>query len=165
MTNTGKFLKDMPSWAKGIVAIGTIAIVYFTARSVIKGLKAKKNEKDAKGLTTASTDEMSKLKKAGIIPTITNVQAEAIATQIQTAVNWNTTNEESIYRAFRSLKNEADLYLLIKVYGIRKYIDYGLFYYPVYQYNLQQAISEDMDTNEIAKINKILSDKKINFKF
>ena len=34
----------LPNWAKGIIAVGGLAIIYFTANSVIKSIKKKKEE-------------------------------------------------------------------------------------------------------------------------
>ena len=38
--------KDLPSWAKGVVVVGGIAIVYFTTKSFLKRIKqsAEKNK-------------------------------------------------------------------------------------------------------------------------
>jgi len=38
----------LPPWAKGIIAVGGLAIIYFTSRSIIKSINKKKKEQDDK---------------------------------------------------------------------------------------------------------------------
>ena len=43
-----QYYTELPSWAKGIVVIGGIAIVYFTTKQFIAKIKKQAESKDAK---------------------------------------------------------------------------------------------------------------------
>lgn len=107
-------------------------------------------------------DEIVKLQKKGVSASITPAQASGLADSIYRARHGNNvlgTDEDAIYNAFSKIKNEADLYLVIKAFGNRRlsfsFQDAGLHGY----------LSDELDQDEISKVNRILSSKRINYQF
>jgi hypothetical protein len=81
-----------------------------------------------------------------------------------TMFDWGT-NEDSLYSVFRSLKNNADFIALKEAFGMRTYtggIVPGFFYG---KYSLDQWIEEELNPEEIALVNNILSSKGITYRF
>ena len=72
---------------------------------------------------------------------------------------FNPTDEEAIYRVFGLMKNIADIILLIKSFGVRR------LEFSTKGASLSVHLQEDLTQKEILKLNKILSDKNINYRF
>jgi hypothetical protein len=109
----------------------------------------------------------------GIDPSLPVVQYTSFATEIKTAVDDCGTDEETIFRVFNSLNNEADIYLLIVKYGVKAYTGCFQFEGPrptdilldVVHRVLPETIIEELSDTDIQKINSILSDKGIQYRF
>lgn len=156
----------LPTWAKGVIAVGGIAIVYFTSRSIIKSINKKKEERDNKDLLDATEREKRELEKQGIKQTVSNAQLEAYSQKLAEAFNDCGTTESSIYAVFNGLKNQVDLMQLIKIYGTRAYsgcLAHGEF--GDMNYSLPRAIESELDSSETKKVNDILRKKGIDYTF
>lgn len=169
------YYKDIPTWAKGIVVVGGIAIVYFTAKQLIKRIRTQAERQfDIQESESANTD-LKNLEKQGVKPTLSNTQIDNIINALVESMNDCGTDEEKVYAQFRKLNNLADVYALIKKWEIRYYrpcaatqpISYSryLFNSKAFGGNISTWLSYDLTTSEIAKVNKILSDKGIQYKF
>jgi hypothetical protein len=169
------YYKELPSWAKGVVVVGGIAIVYFTAKQIIKRIRTQAERKfDLQESDSASSD-LQNLAQQGIKPTISNSQIDNIINSLVEAMNDCGTNEETVYNQFKKLNNTADVYALLKRWQIRYYRPCAVsnpISFAKYQFNnkafggnLSTWLTYDMTATEIGKINKILSDKRINYKF
>jgi len=102
----------------------------------------------------------------GIDPSLPVAQYSSFASIIRTAVNDCGTDEGSITRVFDSLNNEADIYMLIIKCNILSYK--GCFegsYFSNVHYTLPEAITADLSDSEVNRINSILSDKGIQYRF
>ena len=156
----------LPNWAKGIIAVGGLAIIYFTANSVIKSIKKKKEERDDKDLLDATEREKRELEKKGTKQMVSNAQLEAYSQKLVEAFNDCGTTESSVYAVFNGLKNKVDLMQLIKIYGTRAYsgcLAQGEF--GDMNYTLPRAIESELDTLETKKVNDILRKKGIDYTF
>jgi thiamine pyrophosphate-dependent acetolactate synthase large subunit-like protein len=156
----------LPPWAKGIIAVGGLAIIYFTSRSIIKSINKKKKEQDDKDLLDATEREKRELERRGIKQMVSNAQLEAYSQKLVEAFNDCGTTESSVYTVFNGLKNQADLMQLIKIYGTRGYsgcLAQGEF--GDMNYSLPRAIESELDTSETKKVNDILRKKGIDYTF
>ena len=156
----------LPTWAKGIIAVAGVAIVYFTTKSIIKSIKKKKEEQDNKDLLDATEREKQALEKQGIKQMVSNAQLEAFSQKLVEAFNDCGTTESSVYAVFNGLKNKADLLQLIKIYGTRPYS--GCFAqgeFGDFNYSLPRAIESELDDSERKKVNDILRKKAIDYTF
>ena len=74
-----------------------------------------------------------------------------------------TTDEDAIYNVFSKMKNDLDVTQLISEYGIHTY--YLSLRKIATDMDLPQWIHEEMDEDEIAKLNGILAKNNITYRF
>lgn len=169
------FWNGLPMWAKGFSVVAAVGIPSYIGYTIYKNQKAKKAAKiDVQESESASAD-LKILEKQGIKPTMSNTQIDNIIAALVEAMNDCGTDENGVYNQFKKLNNIADVYALIKRWEIRyyrvcaasspiSYIKY-LFNDKAFGGNLSTWLTYDLSATEIGKINKILSDKGIKFKF
>lgn len=167
--------KGLPDWARGIVAVGGIAIVFYVGYTLIKRIRKTAELQADLQQSDLANDELKNLQQQGIRPSISNSQVEAVINSLVQAMNGCGSDEEMVYEAFKKLNNDADVQLLISRWGVRYYtpcavtdpISYTLFLNNPKKFggNLTSWLNNDLTTSEIKKINTILSQKKITFKF
>ena len=170
-----KFYNDLPNWAKGVVAIGGVLIVGIFGFKIYQDTKRKKDLKQAGQSADEANAELQNLSSKGIKPTITATQATNFSSSLVQAMNGCGTDENMIYSVFSKLKNDADLYLLIRQFGVRFYtpcpasnpVSYAKFLVDdkAFGGDLATWLSYDLSSSEISKINKILSNNKIKYQF
>ena len=159
------YYKDLPSWAKGIVVIGGIAIAYFTSKQLIARIKKNVEKKDAQTSVDDAKAELNDLVKNGVKPTINKSQADAyaekIVKQFQGAdlILGSYAVADSI---FKQLKNNADFLLLKASFGIRTYPD--AFFGNVKNVTLESAIQDELTQMRINDLNKTLAKQGITYK-
>ena len=164
------YYKGLPTWAKGVVVVGGLAVVWFSVgKPIVNLIKKKLDEtKKVKEQQAASTT-LADLARKGIKPTITAGQADSMSNALRIAFSGCGTDEQAVYNVAKQLKNDADVYLLIKTYGVREYVDCPWwsvgFGSGKTSQTLSAAISDELDSSEKSKLNKILTDKKITYQF
>ena len=165
----------LPTWAKGIIAVGGIAVVVLTARGILARMRQRKDlEKNLQESNTAS-DEVKVLENRGIKVTLSNSELQGIINSLKEAMNGCGTDEERIYDQFRKLNNEADVKKLISLWQVQYYqpcaadqpISYTKWLWNDKSFggSISEWINYDMSKTEIAKINSILQAKGIKHKF
>ena len=114
----------------------------------------------------AADNQLGSLAEQGIRPTISKAQAEGFANSLQAAFDGCGTDTDAIGNVMIQMNNDADIYLLISTYGVRKYdacnweMDFG-----DKELSLNAAISDELDGPEKSYINTILKNKGIKFQF
>jgi hypothetical protein len=107
-----------------IGAIGLIIVIVVIPKLFKKKLtqptKWSEEGKDQESSTTAVDTDLQRLAKKGIVPSYTKTELASKAEVLHTAMDGCLTDYPAILRVFASLRNEADVYALIDVYGIRK---------------------------------------------
>ena len=169
------YYKDLPSWAKGVVVVGGIAIVYFTAKSFIKRIRTQADEKRSLQESTNADNELIDLNNRGIKPTLTDSNITSIINSLKDAMNGCGTNEKRVYDDFSKLNNEADVKLLIRNWGVQYYqpcagsqpISYSKWLWNDKSFggSISEWLNYDLSTSEINKVNDILAKKGIKHKF
>lgn len=167
--------KGLPDWARGVVVVGGIAIAFYIGYTLIR--RVRKNaelQADLQESDSAKT-ELEKLRRNGIVPTLSDSQVESMINALVESMNDCGTDEKAIYNQIKKVNNIADVQLLIAKWGVRYYrpcsvsspISYSkyLFNNKAFGGNLSAWFNYDLTQTEITKINKILSDKGITFKF
>lgn len=170
-----KIYKELPPWAKGVAVVGTIAIVYFTAKSFLGRVKKQAEMKANLQESTVASAELAELKRQGINPTLQPSMIQSIITSLMDAMDGCGTNESRVYENFRKLNNIADLQLLIKTWGVRYYrpcaasqpVSYAKWLWDnkAFGGSLSTWLNYELTSSEISKINDIFASKGINYKF
>ena len=173
--NLKEYYQDLPSWAKGAVVVGGIGITFYIGYTLVRRIRAKSELKEVLKESSQAENELQNLAQQGIRPTITQTQAEAIILSLVESMNDCGTDEDAIYNQFKKLNNIADVNLLIARWGVRYYrpcaasspISYSkyLFNSKAFGGGISEWLNYDLSQSEIKKINKLLSDKNINFQF
>jgi len=70
------------------------------------------------------------------------------------------TDEDSIFRTFNYLKNNADFLALVTAFGIRPKYEFGI---NVGNWNLGQWLQDELSSGELLKLNQLLVSKGITY--
>lgn len=149
------------STGKKILIVGGIAGILY----LIFKYKPTKEQKDY--LEAAKSMLYHLAADYGIVPSLSKGQFSSMVTTIVRALDKCGSDEQSIYRTFEMLNNEADLYQLIVSYGIAKYdgcFEGSLPFWTV-NYTLSESLQSDLGDSELQRVNSILGSKGINFSF
>jgi hypothetical protein len=149
------------------VIIGGIALYFGN-----KLIKATKNVTDIFGSKFTGSEDKEELKK--------NIEAEqekliadgqklsytiqsykSLSGMLLNAMGGLGTDEDVVYAVFAKMKNDLDYTELYKQFGTQMYI-VGV--RPLYL-DLGQWINQELDTSEISKLNKILADNNLTYRF
>lgn len=172
---TYRYYKDLPPWAKGIVIVGGVAVAGYIVIKIYNNIKASKDKKEAEKLSSDAQKELASLKMRGIKPTYSQSQYVSYSNKIVVALDSCGSDTKAVYNVFEAMKNQADILSLIVAFGVKYYqpcaasspISYARYLVDdkTFGGNLSTWLSYDLSESELAKINKILSDKKINYNF
>jgi hypothetical protein len=170
-----KAFNNLPSWAKGAMAVGGVLIVGIFGYKIYQDVKKKRDLKQAGQASDQADSELKNLSNQGVKPTITASQATTLAQSLVQAMNGCGTDENKIYGVFEQLKNDADVYLLIKQFGVRFYtpcassnpISYAKYLYDDKSFggDIGTWMGYDLTNAEVQKVNGILAKKNIKFRF
>jgi hypothetical protein len=86
---------------------------------------------------------------------------ESAADTIFRAMNGTGTDEDAIYRIFKLLNNKDDLLQLIISFGARE----SKTWYSRFKGSLTEWIQDELDESEAKRLNKILTEKNIQYQF
>jgi hypothetical protein len=164
-----ELFKGLPTWAKGTIALvvtaGVVTSVYFGIRG-IKKLIQNIDNKNNKDEVNASEDELTRLNKnSSTKQKMTKVQAESFANAIDTMMNGYGTDSQGIKDIFYKVSNDADVLAIINAFGVRTISSGNLNPEPDFKGTLSGALREELNSDWINLINKVLSDKKITYRF
>jgi len=121
MSKIGEYFSELPKWAKGIIAVLVIAVIAIVVWKLIKVItKAlKKAEKDK-----AFNNDYEDLTAQGQKPSYPQNTYIQLADKIESAAGGVIfglgTDEDQIIDVFKQMKNDLDLVLLGKAFGVRE---------------------------------------------
>lgn len=178
------FWNGLPTWAKGVIAVGGLSIIYFTSRSIVKSINAKKRREDSKKAVSNAEADKKELVRNGIRASFSQTQYQTWANSIQKSfegcdpfgeITWGADSplgavsfwSKSGYNVaiiFNQLKNNLDFVSLMTAWGVRSYDDCGWGTGDVENVDLVQAITDELNSGERRDLNKILAKKGITYK-
>ena len=178
------YYKDIPTWAKGVVVVGGIAIVYFTAKSFLKKVKANAEKEKAMETVTYQKKEEKQLEETGLRATFSDSQYKAWADALQNQFDgcdidisdftfWGnlfkgftgSNSAKKLVSIISKFKNDLDFLKLSTAWGIRTYDQCGWGTGNVENATLSKAVSDELNETEISTINKTLAKSGIKYKF
>jgi hypothetical protein len=173
------FWSTLPNWAKGIVAVGGLAIGYFAVRGFLNKIKEDASKQDLIETQKTQEDELQNLVSNNIKPTFSQSQYNQWADSIQQqfsgcdyslSVAWLTSYAMSSSGAFLGniilqFKNDADFLSLSTAWGSSRTYDQCGWGTGNFSGNLAQAVRDELDNDEIKNINKELNKKGIKYVF
>lgn len=170
-----KYYSDLPTWAKGVVVVGTFAAVSIATYTIYRNIKNKKAIDEANEAAKTAKKDLEVLAKRGIKPTKMDTEYLTLATKLHQAMDGCATDENAIYAVFTSLSNDADVLKLIDAFGVRylvpcagsepiSYTRY-LFDSKTFGGSIATWLQYDLTPGEVKKVNDILAKKSIQYRF
>lgn len=168
-----QYYKELPPWARGVVVVGGAAIIYFTAKSIVDSINAKRSQAAQLKEIDNANNELIALRRKGINPTLPQSNYEALSNSLVDAFNGCGTDFGKVKGIFDQLKNQADALFFVKTFGLRKkqrclFSDdpresfWSNFTPPM---SLSAHLASDLSSGDIATINKMLKAKNITLQF
>ena len=161
----GEIFKELPSWAKGLIAVAIIGGIGIVGYNIYKTIKKKQSQKDQKKELDNANDTVVNLTKAGQKPSLDSFKLAQLANQIHSALDGYGSDESAVYRVFVQVKNDLDVVNLTKAYGIRKLSSGKWNPATDFEGTLGQSLTEELDAKEIDALNTILAKKGIKYRF
>lgn len=160
--NIYKYYKDLPQWAKGVVVVGTLGIVYIVGSKIYAGLQPKPRE-----IVNVENDIDKLVVK--MKPTYNDAAYDEYANTIYQAQRTSMSNDSgSIQDVAYLMMNDLDVAKLIQAYGVRQ--DY-VFAIPTDKYTLLGAMRKGIEADlfgafsyRIGKINSNWEAKGITYR-
>lgn len=163
MKNLYKIYQDAPPIGKIIILLMVCVLAYFIYKVVTK-LTAPKDA--SLNVLDAGADEIKVLQQSGEVPTYSQTQYNTWADKLEQAMSGQGTDEEQIADVFHFMQNKSDVLKLVKAFGVRDYTDDKLLMWNVKQFNLNEWLAAELDSEELNEyINKQLQAKQINYTF
>lgn len=170
-----KYYRDQPSWAKGIINVIVVGGTAFIGWKIYQGMKKRQAVRNAGQYPQAAATELQMLAQKGIYPSFSASQYEAYSQQMAQAMAGCGTDEDAILRIMGQLRNDADLIMLVKTFGVRAYepcyltnpIDHAtwVFNREAFPMSLDAWFSRDLSTGNIEDINDVLKERGITYSF
>jgi hypothetical protein len=146
-----------------VAGVGVGAFLLFRKGGIFGSVLSVLKNKTSVQVEEDTRKELILLEKQGTRKTYGDSQYTMWADQIYAAIltsnPFNPTDEETIFRIFNLMRNLADVVTLIQAFGVRR-IEYS-----TRGGALGVQLQGDLTDKEMIKLNKILSDKNINYKF
>lgn len=164
---------ELPSWAKGIVVVGGIAIGYIAVTSIINAIRGKAQKEKQEQEVNNAKSELQKEINSGNKPTLSRSTLEAMSNAVVSASNDCGTKNNLLLSQFDNLKNQADMLLFIDVFGLRKktrcpFSDDTRENFMSSQtppMSLSAIVSSELSSSQINSLNNKLTSKGISYKF
>ena len=162
MANSKGYFSQLPPWAKGTVIVLGIVVMGGIGFAIYKGFKnaIERGRENKEG--KESKDELNDAIAEGVRPTISEAEATAKVSSLQSAANdcdfWGTGATE-IIAIIKSLKNKADYYLLNSTFGSKTWAECGT---GSVTGSLTTLLTEELDSGQLQEVRTHLSSIGVN---
>lgn len=170
-----KYYTDLPTWAKGVVVVGTFAAIGVATYTIYRNIKNKKAIDEANEAAKSAKKDLDVLSKQGIKPTKMDTEYITLASRLHQAMDGCATDEEAIYSVFSTMNNDADVLKLVDAFGVRfltpcaatEPISYAKYLFNPKSFggSISVWLQYDLTPGEIKKVNEILAKKQIKYRF
>ena len=159
-----KYTKQQKTTIAIAAGVGVVAYLMFKkSGSLLSSVKKFTGQATTEDINKSTTEDIKILNKQGIKPTYYASQYVLFADKLYNAMitsnPFQGTDEEAIYSVMRLMKNDVDINMLVKSFGTRR-MEFSL-----KGGGLAAFLQDDLDSKEMAMVNKILSNNKINYRF
>ena len=144
-----------------VILVGT-GVALFAMYKTYQYFQEQANTKAQREELQTIDSELRALAAKGIHPSFTEGQFLEQANTMKKAFDGCGTDQGSVYKVLKSLKNQADWLSLKKAFGIRKIQGCGFGEDPL---ELSQALTIELDVNQIALIGAYLATNRIKTAF
>ena len=186
MKNNMKFWNELPTWSKGVIAVGGLAVLYFGITATLKRFKRAAEAQKNREIIDRVDDDIKKLEDGGMKLTYPNSQyiqwADSLSKTFD-GCDWEQPLFPAGFNAWLpigftgwsgsgaklaniiiKMKNDLDFAKLLSAYGIRTYDKCGVLTGD-FTGSLPAAVTDELNQYEIEAINNYLKAQKINYLF
>ena len=160
-----KTFNGLPGWAKGLIAVASVATVLAGTYMIYKKIKHMQSLKDSKKEVDDVNADLNKEIQAGKKPTLSASQVSGIANNLKTAMDGYGSDFDMILKNMVKVNNQIDLYAVIKAYGVRKISSGKGNPSPDFEGTLGQTLAEELSGTELQALNGMLAKKGIKNRF
>lgn len=161
MSTLGKKWDDLPGWAKGGIAVAGLLMAAGIGYGIYRGVKGWLKMADEREEKKATGDEIDKLKKSGVKPTLNPSQIKDMSNQLKTAFEGYGTDKSTVQKVFARVMNDLDMLNLKNAFGIQTISSGKLNPEPDKSGTLGEIMSNEMTVKEIFDINMVLAKRGI----
>lgn len=124
--NVYQYYKDLPSWAKGIVVVGGVFVVYVVGSRVYRNLFPSDKEKKNKEMAKNVDSEITKLSRNGQKPSFSDSNYNTFANTIYNGMRYAVGDDyTTVENTLKKMKNDLDVAKLMKAFGLRQNYGFG----------------------------------------
>lgn len=147
----GEYFKQLPTWAKGLVALAIVGGVGYIGYKVYKAIKDREGKKDSKETVTDAKKELAALKNETLSKPESNY-ASAVNTIVKLLNGCETFGSEvqAIQEIIKVVKKKKDWLYLIDKFGVKDIDDCG---WGKTTYDLPTLLKDQLDTSGVYTIN------------
>lgn len=125
--NMFKWFHELPTWAKGVIAVGAAAGTYVVGKKLYHLAFPSDTEKRNKELTNNIDSEIKKYQDAGLTPSYSDSQYNIFANTCYEGMRYAVgDNYGSVEDTLKGMNNDLDVAKLIKAFGFRQNYDFGI---------------------------------------
>lgn len=118
----------LPTWAKGVVAVGGLVLVYMVGRQVWKLIKPKsEQEQSNKEIVQGAKDDIRTFEQQGQKQSFSNLQYDQFANTIYNGMRYAVGDDYgTVEITMKKMKNNLDVAKLIQAFGSRQDYAFGI---------------------------------------
>lgn len=122
-----RYYKDLPTYAKGVVAIALTGIVGFLGYKLYGKLFPSQSERDAAKLLNSVTNDVAKFQREGLKPTYPSANYVTFANTIYQGMRYAVGDDYgSVVNTLKKMENKLDAALLIDAFGVKQNYAFGI---------------------------------------
>lgn len=115
----------LPPWSKGVIAVGVGLGLFFVGKKIYKIIFPSDAEKKNKELVKAIDNDISRLQGQGLVGSFSQAEYQTFANTCYEGMRYAIgDNYDSVEDTLKKMKNNLDVALLLKAFGVRQ--DYAL---------------------------------------
>jgi len=166
----GNYFKELPSWAKGVVVVGGLVVIYSVYRSISNRIKSEA----AKKKLLNNKSELKDRKDRGEVSTYSKSQFDGWANSLVQQFSGCdveftpfglSTSGQMLYDIASRLYTDVDFLELVDSYGTRTYDECGWWTGDLKDFTLQESVTSELSDTEIGKINTKLASNGLTYQF
>ena len=122
-----QYYTELPSWAKGIVVVGGVAVLGYISFKIYKKLFPSDKEKENRMLLNNVDSEIDRLKRSGQKLTFAEPTYNTLANTLYESMRYAVGDDYGkVVEIMKSMKNDLDVSTIIKAFGIRQNYLFGI---------------------------------------
>ena len=176
--------EDLPNWARGIVVVGSLAVLYIVGNTIYKKIQTLSNNVDAQSKLNQVNDDLNTKISQGQQPTFNSTQYNNFASSISaafTGCDWSSSiiplpvnvpiiggfsnAGATLYNILYQFNNDVDFLALQKAFGNRTISKSWVCGGDYTNVDLETAVQNQLNNQEISAINDMLAKRNITLRF